>query len=110
MSAELPTCRRLCDMLADMSNDGSSSHHHVKLWGEYDIARKQELGAAFASINGEPVTIDMSEVTYVDSTFLHELASMRLRCQERPVTLVGVQANVARILEIAKLDRFFIFR
>jgi anti-anti-sigma regulatory factor len=35
---------------------------------------------------------------------------MRLRCQERDVTLVGVQANVARILQIAKLDRFFIFR
>lgn len=94
-----------------MGNGVSSSHHKITLSGEYDIARKHELATVFASIgNGDPVTVDMSDVTYVDSTFLHELSSMRLRCQERPVTLVGVQANVARILEISKLDRFFIFR
>ena len=93
-----------------MGHDNSLSHH-IALSGEYDIARKHELAALFASVrNGDPVTVDMSEVTYVDSTFLHELASMRMRCQERAVTLVGVQANVARILEITKLDRFFLFR
>jgi len=94
-----------------MRQDGSAPEHHIALSGEYDIARKQELSAIFSTIrNGDPVTVDMSQVTYVDSTFLNELASMRLRCQERTVTLLGVQANVARILQIAKLDRFFLFR
>jgi anti-anti-sigma factor len=93
-----------------MRQDGLPAHHHIALSGEYDIARKQELASIFASItNGAPVTLDMSEVTYVDSTFLNELASMRLRHRERTVTLLGVQANVARILQIAKLDGFFHF-
>ena len=94
-----------------MGQNNGSPTHQITLSGEYDLARKQELGSIFASItNGDPVTLDMSRVTYVDSTFLNELASMRMRYQERPVTLVGVQANVARILRIAKLDRFFTFR
>lgn len=84
---------------------------HIVLAGEYDIARKAELVQALAGIgNGHPVTIDMHAVTYVDSTFLAELAAMRLRRAERPVTLIGVQPNVERIFRIAKLDRFFIFQ
>jgi anti-anti-sigma factor len=84
--------------------------HHIELSGEYDIARKPELAAAFANVDGAPVTIDMSEVTYVDSTFLGELMAMRLRLEERPVTLIGVKPGVARIFSIASLDRFFMFR
>jgi anti-anti-sigma factor len=84
---------------------------HIVLAGEYDIARKAELTRALAEIgNGHPVSIDMNAVTYVDSTFLAELAAMRLRRAERPVTLIGVQPNVERIFRIAKLDRFFIFQ
>lgn len=92
-----------------MSSNGSD--RHIVLSGEYDVARKAELAALFGSIrNGDPVTLDMTEVTYVDSTFLHELVSLRMRRQERSVTLVGVQANVARILGIAQLDGFFMRR
>jgi anti-anti-sigma factor len=92
-----------------MPEDGTA--HQIELWGEYDIARKEELRAIFGQIaNGDAVTIDMSRVTYVDSTFLAELASMRLRRHERPVTLVGVHNNIIRILQLAKLDRFFILR
>ncbi len=84
---------------------------HLVLAGEYDIARKAELTQTFAAIgNGHPVSIDMRGVTYVDSTFLAELAAMRLRRGERPVTLIGVQPNVERIFRIARLDRFFVFK
>jgi anti-anti-sigma factor len=94
-----------------MRDERPSGNHHIELAGEYDIARRQEVAVRFSSItNGAPVTIDMSQVTYVDSTFLNELAAMRLRLHERPVTLVGVQPNIARILRIAKLDRFFLFQ
>lgn len=83
----------------------------IELSGEYDLSRKDELTKAFASVtDGVPVTVDMSAVTYVDSTFLGALAAMRIRLGELPVTLVGVQPNIARILQIAKLDGFFTFR
>jgi len=88
--------------------------HPLQLLGEYDIARKDELRAIFAHVgessNGDPITIDMSRVTYVDSTFLNELASMCLRRQGQPVTLVGEHPNTLRILQLAQLDRFFAFR
>jgi anti-anti-sigma factor len=85
--------------------------HYITLAGEYDIARKSELAETFGTItNGLPAIIDMSQVTYADSTFLSELAAMRLRSEERPVTLVGVQPNIARLLRLTKLDRFFIFQ
>lgn len=83
----------------------------IELSGEYDLARKQELAALFAGIDGKTsIAIDMRRVTYVDSTFLHELITMRLRLQERSVTLVGAQPGVVRILNLAKLDRFFILQ
>jgi anti-anti-sigma factor len=85
--------------------------HRIELAGEYDIARKPELAAKFAAVsNGCPVAIDMSRVSFVDSTFLGELAAMRLQHVERAVTLVGVHPNVARVFRLAKLDRFFSFR
>lgn len=78
--------------------------------GEYDIARKDELTETFGSVtNGPFVTIDMTDVTYVDSTFLAAITAMRLRLADAPVTLLGVQPNVVRILQLAKLDRFFTF-
>jgi len=83
---------------------------YIELSGEYDLARKPELALCFTSVRtNRPVKIDMGGVTYVDSTFLGELTALRLRLGERPVTLIGVRPNVARILSIAKLDRFFIF-
>jgi anti-anti-sigma factor len=92
-----------------MTNVGEA--YQIVLSGEYDLARKEELRAIFGQIsNGDPVTIDMNGVTYVDSTFLSELASMRLKRQEQPVTLVGVSQNIMRILKLAKLDRFFTLR
>jgi anti-anti-sigma factor len=93
-----------------MMEHHASRSHHIELAGEYDLARKQEIAALFASVNGAPVTIDMSQVTYVDSSFLSELVKMRLRLQERPVTLIGPQKNILRVLQIAKLDRFFTLR
>jgi anti-sigma B factor antagonist len=83
----------------------------IELSGEYDLARKQEVAALFAAVNGKAsITIDMRDVTYVDSTFLNELVAMRLRLQERSVTLVGARPNVVRVLQLTKLDRFFVLR
>jgi anti-anti-sigma factor len=111
MSAGLPTGRPLLCIFGFMSSDADAPKiHHIALSGEYDIARKHELASAFASVDGAPVIIDMSEVTYVDSSFLSELMGMRLRLEDRPVTLIGVRPGIARIFAIASLDRFFVFR
>lgn len=84
--------------------------HHLMLSGEYDIARREELTTLFRAVQGGPVTMDMTQVSYIDSTFLAELAAMRFRLNGTSVTLVGVQPNIARVLKIAKLDHFFTFQ
>lgn len=90
--------------------DASVSEHLIALSGEYDIARKDELTEMFGSIVSDtPIKIDMTDVPYVDSTFLAALIAMRLRLADIPVTLLGVQPNVARILQLSRLDRFFTF-
>lgn len=78
----------------------------LELDGEYDLARKDELRGLFARLDGsQAIEIDLTRVTYLDSTVLHELASLRQRCEN--VTLVGPGANVRRILEVTRLDGFF---
>jgi anti-anti-sigma factor len=80
----------------------------IALHGEYDLSDKEALSALFGSLRpGGPAIVDMSNVTYFDSTGLRELAALRLRLGEYPVTLLGVNENLQRILRILKFDRLF---
>jgi anti-anti-sigma factor len=80
----------------------------VRLAGEYDIARREELARLFQSIDGEhPLVIDMSDVSYVDSTFLNELANLRLSDKGRSITISGVNEHIARLLKTVSFDQLF---
>ena len=61
--------------MTEGSYDGSdSSTRLIKLDGEYDLRRKDEVAGLFGSLDGESsVVIDMTKVTFIDSTFLREL-------------------------------------
>jgi anti-anti-sigma factor len=83
----------------------------IELNGEYDLARKQELSALFDSLAGDdPVVIDITNVTYVDSTALRELSTLRLRNPDRAITLFGPNSNVRRVFALASFDRVFDIR
>jgi anti-anti-sigma factor len=80
----------------------------VKLTGEYDLARKAELETAFDSVpTTEPLTIDLSDVSYVDSTFLNVIASLSFRFQGIPITLRGSNQKLRRVLHLMSFDRLF---
>jgi anti-anti-sigma factor len=80
----------------------------VELNGEYDLSRKGELALLFASLDAnEPIVVDMADVTYIDSNFLHELVALRNRCREFGVKLTGVTPNVSRILRVVGFDKLF---
>ena len=82
--------------------------HYVRLRGEYDLARKDEVSALFDTLEGAgPVVIDMSDVTYIDSTILGQLASLRLRSSARPIELRGVNQRIRRIFNIVGFDSVF---
>lgn len=79
----------------------------VRLVGEYDVARREEVAAQFRAVDGAPLRIDFSEVTYIDSTILHELAQLRLRDEHRPISLTGVNRQIKRIFDIVKFGELF---
>jgi anti-anti-sigma factor len=88
----------------------SQTLRRVALDGEYDLSRKEEVASLFARLVPDgPAVVDMSNVTYIDSTFLHQLALLHFRFKDFPVTLVNVRPNVKRILAIVKFDRLFRF-
>jgi anti-anti-sigma factor len=80
----------------------------IEFDGEYDLSQREQIAALFDGLGADgPVIIDLTKVTYIDSTFLHELAALRLRFKERSITLTGANANIKRILKVVKFDRLF---
>jgi anti-anti-sigma factor len=80
----------------------------IELNGEYDLSSKDDIASLFRSLRADgPAVIDMVKVTYIDSTFLHELAELRSRFKQHPITLLGVNKNLQRVLNIANFDRLF---
>lgn len=90
------------------SSASAASGTRIELDGEYDLTRKEELSFLFAALPDDTAAvIDLSRVTYVDSTFLHVLASLHFRLKEHGVTLVGASSSVRRLLSIVRFDQLF---
>lgn len=82
--------------------------NRIELQGEYDLSRKEEVNALFATLSTDsPATIDLSRVTYADSTILHELAMLNNRLKGQLITLTGAIPSVRRLLEVVKFDQLF---
>lgn len=82
--------------------------HRVTLKGEYDLARLSEIAALFDSLDDDgSVLIDLAEVTYLDSTVLKELARLRLRDENRVISLAGANSNIRRLLKIVGFEEIF---
>lgn len=85
----------------------------VAVAGEIDLATaasfQEALGEAIAA---EPagIVVDLSAVTFMDSTGMGALVRARRRADEhgRSVALVGATAGVRRILDLTGLDRVFV--
>ncbi|WP_317997372.1 STAS domain-containing protein [Vulcanimicrobium alpinum] len=89
---------------------GRSSLTVIALGGELDIARRAEIAAALQVDGPGPgILVDLSEVTYADSTIIAELLRFRdaTRREGRAVaTLIG-RPQFARILAYAGLAEAF---
>lgn len=79
----------------------------VRLSGEYDLSRKDEIVALFQSVDSQPLVIDLTDVTYVDSTILREFSRLKALDTQRSITLRGANEHVRRILEIVQFDKIF---
>jgi anti-anti-sigma factor len=71
--------------------------------GELDLGSAEVLRTAIVP-NGEVcLTLDLSELTFIDSSGLHALE--KLAGTERMLVLRGPTANVRRVFEIVGLDQ-----
>jgi len=83
-----------------------SPDNRVSLNGEWGLDRKDELKAIFASLaERQPATIDMRGLTYFDSTGLSLLAQLVIRFGKTPVTLLGPNPFIRRVLRIMRFDQ-----
>lgn len=76
----------------------------VCLAGELDLSNVSSLRAKLGAIDG-PAVVDLSDVTFLDSAALNELALLRRRVGT--VALVVRSANVRRTLDIVGFSGSF---
>jgi anti-anti-sigma factor len=81
-----------------------ASAEFVALRGELDMSNAAALRASLGALAG-PAVVDLSDVTYLDSTALYELDALRRRVGS--VALVVASPNVRRTLEIVGFQKFF---
>ncbi len=80
----------------------------VRASGDLDIQCAPMMRSALhqmCDIGGEDVVIDMSEVTFMDSTGLREL--LKVTSDGHNVTLLDVPRQVRVLLELAGVDSLF---
>jgi anti-anti-sigma factor len=82
----------------------------VSMSGELDLSRRDELHAAFAlSDHHSSVLIDLSNVTYADSSILSELLRFRAEADAKHVrlALLVVSRQLGRLIQYAGLAEAF---
>jgi anti-anti-sigma factor len=84
--------------------------HRISLRGDYDYNRKDELQNMFDGIPHDlDVAINLVEATYLDSTFLSQLARLyRRRSEGSTVTLEQPSERIRRLLHLVGFDDFFL--
>ncbi|HVR47376.1 MAG TPA: STAS domain-containing protein [Candidatus Binatia bacterium] len=81
--------------------------NRLELEGDWDLSRREELDFLFSALRSdEPAVIDMSRATYIDSTVLHQLASVRQRFNGHQITVVA-NGPVSRLLRMVAFDKMF---
>ena len=77
----------------------------LALSGELDALTVPDLNEVLSARNGaRHVTLDLSELTFIDSTGLHAIvAYVQSREPDGTVTLTGASPHIVRVLEITRL-------
>ncbi|HMQ14798.1 MAG TPA: STAS domain-containing protein [Phycisphaerae bacterium] len=84
----------------------------VHLSGEIDLRSVPELQASLLGLARGPlerIVLDMSGVTYIDSSGVGTLVVLKREIERARarIVLAGLQPRVRSVFEITRLDRFF---
>jgi anti-anti-sigma factor len=87
--------------------ESSTTPRRYLVIGEVDMSSVDQLSEFLAarSAEGEPVTLDLSGTTFLDSSGIHVLvAGSRLFAEVAPLQLVNLSVPVRRVLDVALPD------
>jgi anti-sigma B factor antagonist len=84
----------------------------IEVGGELDLDSAPALGEALALASGSPgaqVAVDLSNVSFMDSSALGVLVTglKRIKDGEGELVLVGVNGSPGKVLSLTGLDRVF---
>jgi anti-sigma B factor antagonist len=93
---------------ATASEDGV----RIEVWGELDLSTSPRLAEALRREldGGNSVTLDLSKVTFIDSTGLNVLITAARACEENGCTIAlgpDLPAQIRRVFEITGIDGVF---
>jgi anti-sigma B factor antagonist len=103
VSAEVTTHSRL-----DLQKDAGVQQHTVAFNGELDIAAGPELAAVIARVCAggvRSVTLDLSGLSFIDSTGVHSILKAQKLCRKHGCELVILPGgpSVQRLFEVTGL-------
>ncbi|HSJ29546.1 MAG TPA: STAS domain-containing protein [Acidimicrobiia bacterium] len=81
----------------------ATAHRHLVVRGEIDIKTAPDLEEALAGDAPDLVLLEMSEVSFIDSTGLRVLATTRERLEEQGRTLVVCTPEDSAVLRTMRL-------
>ncbi|MGA8325141.1 MAG: STAS domain-containing protein [Candidatus Cybelea sp.] len=94
-----------------LKNGRSSGTAVMVFSGEYDLASKDQVRSAFDAVLDAPrLALDFSDVTYIDSTIIHELIRVhnaRAAADLERETVVMRNSSLLRLFEILHLRSVF---
>lgn len=100
-------------MTEECAVSSQSSLEVIRLTGELDIGRRDEIRAALRAARSDgPILVDLAEVSYADSTVIASLVRLRADADAagRRIALLIGDARLARLLQYAGLaDAFAVF-
>jgi anti-anti-sigma factor len=100
--------RRERDELLALSSSAVDHGHLVAAVGEVDMANAPSLAEYLVQFANGDVILDLSAVTFIDSSGLHALVAAHKRLGLRGARLVlhGTSPYAQRVIEITGLDRY----
>ncbi|MGH3239409.1 MAG: STAS domain-containing protein [Spirillospora sp.] len=82
----------------------------VRVQGDIDVVSRARFEEALFEVvdSGDPLVVDMREVTFCDSTGLNAIVAANRRATERgtAVALVALPPRVQRVFHITGIDKF----
>ena len=98
-------------MPVDVEVEHLDTHTLVRVRGELELATSQEFQAHLGTLDASagPIVVDLSEVTFLDSSALRVLVQTRLRLESSDeLRLVIPRPQLRRIFEISGLSGDFV--